>query len=450
MSELPEGWEQVDRRGPPGLLPADRVPDGRYSQTLLRHRDDCHRSAWLYLRGGGRSHPLDRGTALHMVAERMMLTAIEQGESVDGDSTKAIVDEVRRDRPDLVVSAAEWDDVREMAWHISKRPLVPGGPEVEGVSIDPEKVVAVERKFLLPVGVRWVSMKLDVAAISGTVGLVWDWKSTPHIPSQDEFESTFQTKLYALGLVHGHPVIEHPCGECGGTGGELHLYVSESPPRQALEPCPVCNGRGKTEELEEPLGGRLGWVRGAELYPRRVTESGEVEMRSVAWSRLQLEEFRTDVEAIVEGIASDVADPDAPWEAARNANCSLCPSKLECPLPARLRELAGTINDPGEAAAAFEALEAAKAETAAMQTELRNWLKVNVDGWLPFGKDKVADFGFTERRETKWDEFDRALAESVTFGTPFELESVQRVSSSTPLRMRKMTPGELRERERES
>lgn len=126
----------------PVHLPEDRRPLGRASQTLLRHFDLCARSGYLYLlhRGEARTAEMERGRALHAVAERMVRLAIENGEvTVPAEVVKAEVDAVLAD-PSFNVPVSEHDRIREMAYRLA-----------EETAVDPGAVVSVETLFVLDV-----------------------------------------------------------------------------------------------------------------------------------------------------------------------------------------------------------------------------------------------------------------------------------------------------------
>ena len=115
----------IDYRRLPAVAPV-KVP-GRFSQTLLAKADDCPRSAYLYVkhRGGAGGHNLDRGSLAHAVFERALKELVVRGErrfapeepEQAASIMAAFVDEVLRERPELVVPRREVDDVREMAYH---------------------------------------------------------------------------------------------------------------------------------------------------------------------------------------------------------------------------------------------------------------------------------------------------------------------------------------------
>ncbi len=269
----------TDYRRLPAVEPVD-VP-GRFSMTLLDRADNCPRSAYLGVkyRNGPSSHPLDRGTLQHAVLERAMKELIVRGERsfvesgmvrvfrrVDGvlidelvpetpesaaqdvaASMAALVDEVLRERPDLVVPRREVDDVREAAYHWAI-----------SYDVNPDDVAGLERLMVLDLDCGWtISGRLDLIALPSTeLGQVDDYKSGQHVRSQDEYEGSLQAWLYAVLLCFGVPVTREPCPHCPVEQG---VIVSD---------CETCGGKGYVEHRGETFGGHLKGVLTREVYPR--------------------------------------------------------------------------------------------------------------------------------------------------------------------------------------
>lgn len=377
----------------------------RLSQTMLRHMDGCLRSGYLYLkhRGGPSSAPMDRGSAFHLFAERMVVELVARGEKSlfapaqdeHGGSedlgqaakdvaslTQAMVEQVFADRPDLVMPAAERDAVRVMAYHLAV-----------AFDVDPETIVGIERSFMLELECGWrIVGKVDLAALpSATVGLVDDYKTTLAVPSREEHESSFQAKLYALLLMYGSPVDDE------GVAGE-------------------------------PFGQHLTHVTGRMIYPRakpRTTERGlRLVQREATWSRGQLDEFRMDVEALGRRVTEGLESWD--WPAQAGKHCSECPAPRECPIPRELRNYAGTINEPGQAAEAWEWAMRAKATVAAVEKEVKLFAKAH--GGVVVG-DQVFEWRVSESRRLRsvggrsdWDGLAQAVLDAAAYGTPFAIE----------------------------
>ena len=370
----------------------------RLSQTLLRTTDNCPRAGFLYLkhRGGPSSAAMDRGSAFHKFAERMVVELVTRGEKslfapAQGEEspealqsaaqdvaslTQAMVESVFEDHPEYVMPAAERDHVRSMAYHAAV-----------GFDVDPQTVVGVERSFTLDVGDWQIIGKVDLASLpSPTLGEVLDWKTSLHVPSQEEHEKSFQAKLYALLLMYGTP------------------------------------------EDGEPMGRHLTHVRGRMIYPRakpRETDKGlRLVQRTATWSRGQLDEFRLDLEALGRRITGGLDTGD--WPAQAGSHCSECPAPRKCPIPVELRNHQGTVTSADEAAARLEWALRAKAEVAAVEKEVKAWAKEH--GGVVVG-DKIFEGTVAESRKLKsvggrsaWDELEQAVNDAARYGQPFSLD----------------------------
>lgn len=378
--------------------PVDRP--SRLSQTMLRHMDNCPRSGYLYLKhkGGPSSAPMDRGSAFHLFAERMVVELVARGEkslfapAQDGDGgaedlsqaakdvaslTQAMVEQVFEDRPEFVMPASERDAVRVMAYHLAV-----------AFDVDPQSVVGIERAFELDLECGWkIVGKVDLAALpTATRGLVDDYKTSLAVPSQEEHAQSFQAKLYALLLMYGRPV----------------------------------DG--------EPFGSHLTHVTGRMIYPRaKPRETGKglrLVQREATWSRGQLDEFRMDVEALGRRVSDALESGD--WPAQAGSHCSECPAPRECPIPRELRNYQGTILEPEQASEAWEWAMRAKAAVAAVEKEVKAFAKAH--GGVVVG-DQVFEWRVSESRRLRsvggrsdWDGLAQAVLDAATYGTPFELE----------------------------
>lgn len=378
--------------------PVDRP--SRLSQTMLRHMDNCPRSGYLYLKhkGGPSSAPMDRGSAFHLFAERMVVELVARGEkslfapAQDGDGgaedlsqaakdvaslTQAMVEQVFADHPEFVMPASERDAVRVMAYHLAV-----------AFDVDPQSVVGIERAFELDLECGWkIVGKVDLAALpTATRGLVDDYKTSLAVPSQEEHAQSFQAKLYALLLMYGRPV----------------------------------DG--------EPFGSHLTHVTGRMIYPRaKPRETGKglrLVQREATWSRGQLDEFRMDVEALGRRVSDALGSGD--WPAQAGPHCSECPAPRECPIPRELRNYQGTILEPEQASEAWEWAMRAKAAVAAVEKEVKAFAKAH--GGVVVG-DRVFEWRVSESRRLRsvggrsdWDGLAQAVLDAATYGTPFELE----------------------------
>lgn len=439
MSDL----EPIQLRKLPPVEPI-RVP-ARMSQTLLRHEEDCSRSAYLYLkyRGGRPSRVLDRGTLAHMAFERLMLQLVTEGEEsyATGEErdvasmTAAVVSEIVAEHPELVARPAEWDDAREMAYHWAL-----------GYDVSPSSILGVEQTYVLDVPTRdgtvWeVRGKIDVAYVIGEEGEagVDDYKTAFALPTEAEYDESFQGRLYAILLVFGQPVAEEMCDRCGGEGMLWHGTIAV--------PCQTCGGnvvtaapgRGVVERRLERQGDWIQAVRTREVYPRFLRDDMTLPAVKNTLTRQELQDARHDLELLVQRLADRFESWDFP--AIHGAHCKRCPASSECPLPEHLRDHAGTINTPEEALEAGVKLAHDEDQLAARRAELRNWVKAN--GPIVMGDEEwtfvVSDSRSVKRagKSTDWDGFMGAVTEAVEIGVPFDPDDwIKRRTSSNFKRRR--------------
>lgn len=381
----------------------------RFSQTLLGHADKCRRSAYLYLKhqGGGSRHELDLGTAFHAFAERATNVLIEHGEpALDPDTGKVLMREVLDENPQLTVTCngkVSEDKLGEMVYHWCV-----------GFPLNVASIVAVERKFVMELGGRWVSGKVDVASIAQDVGRVRDYKTTFNLPSQEEFEESWQTAFYGVLLVYGRPV-----------EGE---YVDAAGIRN--------------EVLGEPLGDRLQWIDIGETFPRYLDKEGRLVERHHTLSRLELDNFRDRAARLVEQFSAQLETWKLP--AVSGSHCQRCPCEPECPLPRELRRFAGAVNSREEAEEAAEWAVRMGDRVSAAKKELREWAKLHGTP-LRAGRDQAFDFGYVESREVDWEALQDGIERSVRFGEAFDLSLYRKTRKSSPFNVRKLSAEEIGE-----
>jgi hypothetical protein len=416
-------------------VPPVRLPS-RMSQTLLRHEENCPRSAYLYLKhkGGRPSLPLDRGTLAHMAFERLLIDLMRP-ETDDSyrtapdeevaSLTAAVVAELVAEHPDLVARPAEWDDVRAMAYHWAL-----------GYDVGPESVLGIEQTYVLdvptPDGTLWeVRGKIDVAYVIGDDGAgVDDYKTHFNPESEGDYKESFQGKLYAILLCFGQPVEQTVCHDCDGA------RVQRSDAGELGEPCDVCRGAGY---LERRLPRQGEWIQ-HEVYPRFLRDDNTLPTVENTLSRQELQDARADLELLVARLAGRFQSWLFP--ARHGAHCNQCPAKLECPIPEHLRDHAGTVNTPEEAREAAVKLVHDEDHIAARRAELRNWAKAN--GPIVLSADEEMAIVVSESRSVKrrgkttdWEGFMDAVARAVEFGEPFDPDEwVKRRASSNFKRRR--------------
>lgn len=429
--------EVPDYRKLPPVEPV-KVPR-RLSQTLIAKHDDCPRSAYLYVkhRGGPGSHNMDRGTLAHMVWERAMKTLIKETErrfapedpEQAASMMAAIVDEVLRATPGLVVPRREVDDVREMAYHWAV-----------GYDVDPEQVAGIERLMVLDLQCGWtISGKLDVIALpSAELGQVDDYKTGQAMPTQEEYEGSTQPWVYAVLLCFGVPVDVTMCEDCAGEGRWTHVFGGEVP---AEVECASCEGKGRIEVRGEAFGQHLQGVLCREVYPRpKLRDDGTLHRRELLLARTAIADFRADLERMAWQLGERFKTWDFPARSSGGSDngswCSECPASAECPLPAALRDHAGTVNTLEQATEAWAKAQHAKARTAAIEKEVKNYAKAHGVAirlgdqqwrWQPKEGRAVKKAG----RGSDWDGLQAAVVEAASYGAPFDVRDwVVRTSGS--------------------
>jgi hypothetical protein len=425
--------EQDFRRLPP-VKEKVRAPD-RMNQTLLAHANICPRSAFLALKH--RRQPatieMDRGTAYHLFKERMIAELVKTGQPsmfVPGDGedpllaagevaslTKVMVEEVLRDRRDLVLPHYEREYVRQCAYHAAV-----------AWDVDPQTIAGIERLFVLDLENGWtVSGKIDLLSLPDDVtAWVDDDKTTMSPADQDTFENRFQVKLYGLLVMFGQPVNFIPCHACDGTGTERH-------DSGLGERCPVCKGKRGSEDRLPAIGAHLKRVRGRELYPGprpRVHKDGrwELTQRSHTWTRQEIADFRHDVEWVTDVIEHGLKTGD--WPARyEKSHCGICPAEMECPLPRHLRRFAGAIDSDEKAAEAWTWAQRVSKRAETTRAEVRKYAEAGERIAIPIGNGREIAFETRHSRSVKrkgrssdWDGLLMALESKANYGTPFDVE----------------------------
>ena len=295
-----------------------------FRQTLLRYFEHCPRSGYLSLRTPETSaFPLDRGTALHLVAERLMRDLIAQGEERYAEAgatelsemTGALVDEVLDEHPELSLRHIDADAVRAMAYHLAV-----------GADVSPGSVLGIEREF---------ATELEGEQVTATVDLVYeidqdtlgidDYKSSLGVPAQEEFSSHF----YAFQL-------------------RFYAWIA------------------MTTEM-----GSYSQVRARCVFPRYLDDDGKIRTRELVMDKQRVLEFGRDLARLMRRVQAgfeDLYELEAggdvgplrqkplgqKWPAVPGDHCVYCPAEVDCPIPARYRRWQGAIQKPEHAAEALE------------------------------------------------------------------------------------------------
>lgn len=423
--------DPLDFRTFPPVEALSVVPE-TFRQTLLSKFTECRRSAYLYLKynGGPWTHPLAGGVLLHRTVEEMTNHMLENDEpTIAPEIAKDILNEVMIASTDLTVEPGRMDEIRGMVYHLA-----------EGMAVDPAKVLGVELPIEIPVAGRVVTGTIDLAeVVEPHVVLVQDYKSAfLHIgrepeedpdEQQDEYmapkadwEGSFQTILYALGLAKG--VV---AGTNMGFGEQINEFILR------------------------------------QVHPRTFWEKeGTFAYREARITKAALLDWELYLTALVE--AFNAALESWQFPAQRGSHCDFCPASAECPIPAPLREYRGEIRT------------LADARRAAIQRdrhmEMANHLWKAIKGFaantrqpIRYGRDLELRWKTTEAEKFRrkvvppgapadGKKISGRVAEKLAvhnwgeFGVPFDYETYRETTTSTKLTKRKLTDAELtRERE---
>jgi hypothetical protein len=446
------------RHQPPIALELRPDMPARFSQTFLRHAANCMHSGYLYLKfkGGPGSHEMERGTATHLISERMGRHALEYGEPVvPHEIVREIVNEVVAE---VGIAPSEIDYLHVLAYHLS-----------EALTFDPQTLVGLERKVVMEIGGYTVSGKIDLAWVDGTAAGVRDYKTSMNLPDNSAWgpgqtedgkkrirRFLFQALLYALMLKYGRPVSR--CNTCGGSG-EVHRNLSRSvPPDPQLQEdatCLDCGGEGEIAE-HTPLAPRAETFDVGEWYPAYMYEDDQGVKRLVERSTVialeELENHRRWLEALIGRVAS--AFETGEWPAVPGSHCNECPAERLCPIPPVLRDRAFDpetgeviVVDSNEAARAALALrDRLNADAAQLWDQAKAW--ADKGNTIVVG-DQVYEFKPTTTKSVKkagsrtdWDGFLEAIEHAQETGEPFPVDKWIKESTSTRFQKRALRPDE--------
>lgn len=439
--------DRIDMRDLPPVAPID-WPE-RLSQTLARWLDRCPRAGYLYVKtgGGAPTHEMDRGSLAHGALERLMVDLIRFGgsryagaaEEELSSLTAELVAEVEREHSEWVVSHEQKDIARLCAYHVAL-----------ALDVDPESVVGIERKFVLELECGWtVSGKIDLASFpDAQTGQVDDYKTTMYVPPDSGWDP-FQAKLYGVLLVFGRPVDRVDCPRCGGTGADAAKVTGLEGGGELLAvapgACPECRGRGTVEELGEPIGGRLARVIGREIYPRhdpRKKADKKLARNERSWSRLELQEFKLDLEAIGNRLTEALRTWKFPARYSTSW-CGECPAENECPIPRQYRRFAGHIRTEEEAVEAWAWAQREKARVAATEAQVKNFAATQAVP-VVVGNERWS-WEISEQTKLKvrggradWSGLRDAIALALEQGEPFELGDWIKTSGRSEFKKRKL------------
>lgn len=365
------------------------------SQTFLRLHDRCARAGYLYLKydGGVGAAQMNRGEVAHRAFAKITQHAIEErvsGEKVPPEIGLDFLEEVYLESPELIVPAAERDYCRAVVWNFCA-----------GTTFNWREIIAVEQTLELRIGSYTIRGRLDLATMPHPFKIdVEDYKTSPHTPTQEEFEGDFQTTLYALliafGTIDGAPITLAP-------------MVSEFGLRQT--------------------------------YPgAKLREDGTVASRYTTISRVELQSFLRDLELQIARL--DAEQETQKWQPLPGTVCEECPCEVECPFPRHLRpdsQMAMANEDEAAKLATWIYMTRRRATRATRR--LKGWAGHNHRTSVPIGgSDGDMEYRFETREEYVQMNREQLLADAegaAEYGTPLDVNAYREKRSSTRFEPRK-------------
>jgi hypothetical protein len=193
--------------------------------------------------------------------------------------------------------------------------------------------------------------RIDRAEVVESQLYVRDYKSSLAIPSQEAYETDFQSQFYALICAEG--VVDEEGGQ------------------------PIAKGLDGFHRIQE--------------FPRWRSEEGPLISRYAYSDAGQLYDFKQTVISHLATLEHGLNAGE--WQATPGSHCETCPAIRECPIPDDLRDVR-TIATDGEAAEVAERVHFIDSESRGLKKGLRKWADDN--GPVPAGSDLIFDFRLEE------------------------------------------------------
>ena len=346
----------------------------KVSQSLLARMDVCGYSGALYLqhKGGAQTAPMSRGTIFHEFVERAILTMVDTGEvQLPPEVARELLEAVVEEREDLTLPAHERDSLRGMAWKWA-----------ESFTLNPKTLAGVEVMPELEIDGWIVRGKIDLVEQHGDQVWIRDWKTSLAIPSQEDFDRSFQTRFYALLWAEGTLDGKRP----GQGVNTFHL---------------------------------------AEEYPRYEGEDG-LFRRVTTVAREDLHDFKRHISGLLRRLESSVESGE--WTVSPGSHCATCSAPRECPLPSS--QIPVVFEEESDAREAAEELDRLEAKAKEIKAALREWVDGN--GELVYGDQ---EWGFRAVRSNRTDK--GAMEEALRAGGA-DPNSFIKTSTTTRFQRRKV------------
>lgn len=406
--------DRIDLRRFDPVEPPEEWPE-RLSQTLLAHHDKCPRSAYLYMkyRGGKASHAMDRGTAMHITAERALTTMVESDEhSMPPEMVLEELEVVLGDTSlGLVVPEEEKDGLRAMAWNFG-----------DYTWIDPPTVIAIERMFEVEIGGWPIIGKVDLGLNLGDAIIDFrDWKTRYGMAEQSAIDKGFQGNLYLVAAAFGR---------WAETDADRNIISVE----------------------DEIIGAGINRFRFAEYYPLTTWDAeGTLAYRETVVDRDYLTNKRRSLETAVSTFESRLETGDYP--AIDGHHCAICPAKWECPI---IDAVKGEVDDPevvldeaGHLDTEEQAQEYARRWYWHGEIRKKLWAAIKSfgeeNGALRFGRDFLLEWRpVTETKRLQGQaDLETAIAAAIETGKPFVWDEFFKESVYVRFTLRRLTPDEI-------
>lgn len=244
--------------------------------------------------------------------------------TIEPDVARELMESIIDERTDLTVPHYERDALRGMAWNFAAA--------TEAHPINPRQIAGLEVMPELKLGDWIVRGRIDRVEVVGRDVFIRDYKTSLSIPSQEQFDKSFQLPLYALcwadGSIDGKRVGE-------GIDG---FHVAEEYPRFLSKECDDCgkfNDHHADAVCKECGGSNF---RPPTLFKRR----GVLGKRD-------LHDFRRHVQGILSKLDEALATDK--WPASPGPHCATCAAPSECPLPRPVRPASVTTEEQAVALA---------------------------------------------------------------------------------------------------
>lgn len=371
---------EVEIRDFPPLETAPERPE-KLSQSSLSKLDTCPRSAYLYFRYGGGigSAAMAAGSAFHAWAEKVIkhMAANDMSE-FPPDVGRDWMSVVLSEHKELVVPESQHDALRQMCWNFC-----------EAFVFFPSFLIACEEMWEAEVSGWKIRGRIDLAEteVSG-VARVTDWKTSFHLPPQEEVAKGFQGRLYAFLIAQGAP-------------------------------------EGQERELAP-----LARVSFSQVFPRYTdSETGEMISRGFEMDANELADFRRSLELLVE--RAEHGFETGEWPAQAGSHCSRCPAPVECPIPDHLNPHLPLPDERSAQEAASLSMDFDRRRKA-LEAAQKEWVKEN--GSFMCG-DLECGFDLTESRTLDKEALDRALQSQ----EPVDVDELYKVRHASRFGKRKVS-----------